>query len=82
MSSFTEYRSSGDWLQAGSVFGTVGKMSYAVDTLYESQNGQDPNGHFERVTTLVQIKQQVTHEDNLYVQIGRVDFGGGDLAQH
>ncbi len=82
MSSFTEYRSSGDWLQAGSVFGTVGKVSYAVDTLYESQNGQDSNGDFERLTTSVQLKQQITSDDSLYLQIGRVDFSGGDLAQH
>ena len=42
MSSFTEYRSGGDWLQAGSVFGTVAGMSYAVDTLYETQSGDRP----------------------------------------
>ena len=82
MSSLTEYRSSGDWSQAGSVFGTVGALSYAVDTLYEAQTGQRANEDFERLTTSVQLKQQITAGDSVYLQVGRFDSEGGDLAQH
>lgn len=82
VSSFTEYRDNGDWLEAGSVFGTLGGLSYAVDALYESRNGQRQNEHSEHFDASVQLKQRVTAQDSAYVQIGRFESAAGDVAQY
>ncbi|MBI3881305.1 MAG: FecR domain-containing protein [Verrucomicrobia bacterium] len=81
-SSLTEYRSGGDWREAASAFGTLGGLSYAFDTVYESQRGQRVNEDFVRKSFSLQLKQRVTAHDEAYVQIGRFDSEGGDLAQH
>jgi Tfp pilus assembly protein PilF len=81
-SSLTEYRSNGDWVEAASLFGTVGGLSYALDHVYESQNGQRVNEQFERRTVSLQLKQQVTTSDSAYLQAGYFNSAAGDLAQY
>jgi len=82
ISSFTEYRSRGDWLQAGTVFGQVDGLSYAVDGEYVLLNGQRPNNKLERFGYSAQFKQQLTPADSVYFQAGYLRSESGDVAQH
>ena len=82
VSSFTEYRSAGDWRQWLSVFGTVDHSSYALDTAFESEAGEDPNGHRERGDLSLQFKQGLGERDELYVQTAFASGQSGDVARH
>jgi Tfp pilus assembly protein PilF len=82
MSSLTEYDSHGDWRQIGSVFGTVGGLSYAVDANYQSLNGWQPNGQSELGEYTLTMKQRITTDDELYLQVGVLESNAGDVANH
>lgn len=82
VSSFTEYRSAGDWRQWLSAFGTVDNSSYALDTAYESEAGDDPNGGRERGDISLQFKQRLGERDELYVQTAFALGQSGDVARH
>jgi len=81
-SSLTEYRTDGDWLQTASVFGSIDGFSYALDGLYESSNGDQPNGSFERRDVSLQLKQRITQEDELFLQAGYYRANAGDVARY
>ena len=81
-SSETGYNSRGDWLQASSLFGSLGGFSYALDTRYESFNGQRPNNELERQQYFVTVKQRVAPEDDLYFQAGYLKSDAGDVASY
>lgn len=82
VSSFTEYRSSGDWRQAGTVFGEVSAVSYALDGYYHSEAGFAPNTDFERHGYSAQARPQLTAADAVYLQVGYREDQGGDVARH
>ncbi len=82
LSSLTEYSSNGDWRQTAAVFGTLGGFSYAFDSIYESFNGQQPNGGFENRQFILTLKQRVTADDEAYFQIGHRESTAGDVANH
>lgn len=82
VSSLTQYGSNGDWREAGTVFGTLGGLSYAFDALYESLNGQQPNGESEQRRFTLTLKQRVTASDEAYFQIGNYKAEAGDIAQY
>ena len=79
--SATEYLSRGAWTQAGAQFGRMGNMAYAVEAHYGTDNGQRANNDFEQRTLSVQLKQQITRNDSVYVQALHYDAKGGDVAQ-
>ncbi len=81
-SSFTEYRSTGDWRQFGSFFGSVENSAYALDLGYESQHGQSVNDVRERREASLQLKHRLTVEDEIYLQVGVSDGTAGDVARH
>lgn len=81
-SSLTQYRSDGNWEESATAFGQVGNFSYALDGRYFYQNGQRPNNALAQREFSVQVKQQVTSSDSLYVQAGYFRSAGGDIAQH
>lgn len=68
LSSLTEYRSSGDWEQASSIFGTVGPLSYAIDGLYRSITAQHSMADSEEMRFSSQTKFQATPTDGIYLQ--------------
>ncbi len=78
----SEYRSSGDWRQVGSVFGTIDNFAYAVDGAYQSQHGQEINDHREGFDLSAQFKERLNERDDIYFQtfVGRGH--GGDVARH
>jgi tetratricopeptide (TPR) repeat protein len=80
--SLTEYRSPGDWLQSGSVFGWHDRMAYAVDAYYRTQNGFRPNEDSESRTLLASLKLQLAPDDEIYFEIRQHEFESGDLLQY
>lgn len=78
----TEYFSSGDWVQNSAQYGRFGNSAYAVDVSYHSENGQRPNNDFEERTISVQLKQQLTPADSVYLQVITYDAEAGDVAQY
>ena len=82
VSSSTEYFSSGAWIQSGAQYGTFGNFSYSLDASYSSDPGQRPNNDFEQRTLSLQLKQQLTPQDSIYVQAINYEATGGDLIQY
>ena len=80
--SSTEYFSNGDWVQNAAQYGRFGNSAYAVDIGYRSDNGQRPNNDFEQTTVSVQLKQQLTPADSVYLQVIGYDSEAGDVAQY
>ncbi|MCC6235644.1 MAG: TonB-dependent receptor, partial [Verrucomicrobiales bacterium] len=81
-SSFTEYQSGGDWDQLATAFGTVDRLSYALDFQYGSHPGDHPNAHLDQRRLSLQVKQQVAPDDELYLQIGTAHTESGDVFTH
>ena len=81
-SSLTAYRSSGDWQQLATAFGSLDGFSYALDMAYESQHGQEINDWRERRDVSLQLKQRLNARDELYLQAGVSDGDSGDVARH
>jgi Tfp pilus assembly protein PilF len=82
VASSTEYFSRGRWVQAGAQYGTFGNSGYAVDTLYRSDNGWRPNNDQQQLTISMQIKQQVTPSDTIFLQMLYYDASAGDLTPY
>ncbi len=80
--SSTEYFSNGDWVQNAAQYGRFGNNAYAVDVGYRSDNGQRPNNDFEQTTVSIQLKQQLTSADSVYLQIIGYDSEAGDVSQY
>jgi len=81
VSSLTEYDSGGNWLEAGTIFGTIDGFSYAFDAQYNSFNGQQPNNALDSRQFALTMKQRVTADDELYLQVGALHTHSGDVAQ-
>lgn len=81
ISTFTEYRSNGDWHQEASLFGNLGKFSYALDAMLDWQNGQSGYDWRERREVSLQVKQAVSSQDEIYFQAGYMEGEAGDLAR-
>jgi len=82
ISTFTEYASRGDWHQAATIFGSLDGFSYALDSIYDSVNGQRPNNDVERRQFIGTLKQRVSSEDELYLQVGHLKTESGDVADY
>lgn len=82
ISSITEYQSSGDWLQAGSHYGTFGNFSYAIDVAYRTERGLRPNADVFQLTTWATFKYQLTPRDTLLLFGNSYDAEFGDVAQY
>lgn len=79
--SSTEYLSSGDWVQSGSQFGTIGNFSYAMDALYRRESGQRVNNDLEERVLAPRVKLQLSSQDSVNVEAILYDAKGGDLHQ-
>lgn len=80
-SSLTEYRSSGDFAETASLFGTVGRLGYALDGRYLTMQGDRPNATREEGLMSLQAKQAVGDRDEFYLQAGWQQRKGDDLAR-
>ena len=81
-SSFTEYRSTGDFSESATLFGQVQGLSYAVDGQYSLLNDRRPNNDLRSLSASTQVKQELTPSDSLYLQAGYSRNDGGDLGRY
>lgn len=82
VSTLTEYRSSGDWAQLATLFGALDGFSYALDTSYRNQHGQEINDWSERFDVSLQIKQRLNDRDEAYLQASFSNGDAGDVSRH
>jgi Flp pilus assembly protein TadD len=80
--SSTEYFSRGDWVQNGSQYGNIGNTDYAIDASYRSENGFRPNNDLEQTDLAVRLKQQLTDEDSVFLEVSYFNDESGDVAQY
>jgi len=80
--SSTEYLSRGAWAEAAAQFGTFGSFSYSLDAYYQWDPGQYPNNDLELTTLSGRVKQQLTPNDSVFLQVIHSQAQFGDLAQY
>ena len=80
-SSSTEYLSRGAWHQYAAQYGTLRNSSYAVESDYNWDPGQTPNGSQETRQLSLKIKEMLTPQDGLFVQVLDFHQTSGDLTQ-
>jgi hypothetical protein len=78
----TEYQSRGDWLQSGSLYGTVGRSGFALDALYRDLSGDAPNTDVEQFDLSLKFKQQLTARDSVMIQAVYSNYESGDPRQY
>ena len=82
VASDTEYLSRGAWTQSGAQFGTFGNFSYDFEASYHSDPGQRPNNDIYQRRFFLTVKQQLTPQDSVYVNVQQYEGESGDLAQY
>jgi tetratricopeptide (TPR) repeat protein len=80
-SSSTEYLSRGAWSQYAAQYGTLKNTSYAVEADYNWDPGQTPNGSQESRQLSFKLKQMLTPNDGLFVQVLDFHRTSGDTSQ-
>ena len=65
-----------------SQYGTFGGTSYALDLDYQHNDGVRPNNGLDRIEWFSTIKQQITPQDTLLVQVKYQDYSSGDNFQY
>ena len=79
--SSTTYFSGGNWQQAGSQYGTLGKFSYSLDADYLVDEGQRPNNDIDRLSLSARFKEQLTSQDSVYLEADYQRVEAGDVRQ-
>ena len=79
ITSSTEYLSHGEWFQQAAQYGIYGNSSYAAEVFYHSDNGQRPNNDLEQLATVVNLKQQLSPQDSVYIRASYYDSEYGDV---
>ncbi|MBL9139952.1 MAG: TonB-dependent receptor [Verrucomicrobiales bacterium] len=80
-SSLTTYRSSGDWEENATFFGSERRFAYALDGQWQSIHGDRPNAQRELAQASLQLRQNLTDADGLYFQAGILRREGGDPSR-
>jgi len=78
VTSLTEWFSGGDWTERGSLYGTFGGTSFAIDSDFRSETGRYPNSDVWRSDLYAKFKQQVSVRDTLFVEALRTEKETGD----
>lgn len=82
MNSVTEYRSTGEFREIGSLYGTYGNFSFSFDTDYFYDNGRRLNNATNRLgETYAKLKLQLTPADVLFFEASWQRLRGGDTRQ-
>ena len=82
VTSFTEYLSRGAWTERGAQYGVFGNTSYAVEGNYRFDPGQRMNNAFEERELSFLLKQQITPQDSVLLQVSQTEASGGDRFQY
>ncbi len=78
----TTYLSRGAWSESGVQYGTYDNFNYGFSGVYRSDPGQRPNEDFTQQSISLNLKAQITPQDNLYFLLQYNKSSGGDLAQY
>jgi tetratricopeptide (TPR) repeat protein len=78
----TEYLSRGAWQEDASEFGTVGKTSFAFDQYYRSDVGERPNNDVRDGNLSLQLKQELTAQDSVFLEVNTSEYHSGDVLQY
>jgi len=82
LNSMTEYRSDGQFREIASQFGTLGKLSYALDVDYQHNDGVRPNNELDRLESYFTAKYQLRATDSLFLLAKYQDYSSGDNFQY
>ena len=82
VTSSVEYLSRGAWTERGSQYGVFGGTSYSFEGNYRSDPGQRQNNDFEERELSLTLKQQLTPNDTLLLQVSQYESAGGDRFQY
>jgi tetratricopeptide (TPR) repeat protein len=82
IASTTKYFSHGDWVENGAQYGIFDTTSYSIGAFYRSENGYRPNEDLQQRQLLLQVKQQITPQDSLYLEASELEIEAGDLVQY
>jgi Flp pilus assembly protein TadD len=82
LTSSTEYFSHGEWIQSAAQHGTFGNSSYAAEFFYHHDNGHRPNNDLEQFSAVVNLKQQFTPQDSVYLRLNYSENEYGDVNQY
>ena len=80
--SSTEYFSHGEWVQSVAQYGLWGNTSYAAEGYYHTDNGHRPNNDLHQLTTVLNLKQQMTPKDSVYVRAYYYENESGDVNHY
>jgi Tfp pilus assembly protein PilF len=78
----TEYLSRGAWSESGSQYGIFDNFSYSFGGFYNFDPGQRPNEDIEEQRITLNLKAQLTPQDNIFFLMQYYKANGGDLAQY
>jgi hypothetical protein len=78
----TEYLSRGAWTQSAAQYGVFGNFSYNAQAFYRWDPGQRVNNDFEEKQFSIVLKQQLTPQDGVYLDIDSVRTESGDILQY
>ncbi|MEQ1862472.1 MAG: TonB-dependent receptor [Chthoniobacteraceae bacterium] len=82
VNSVTEYLSTGEFREIGSIYGTYGNFSFSFDTDYFYDTGRRPNSDTSRFgETYAKLKFQLTPWDVIFFQASVQNLRGGDTRQ-
>jgi len=82
VASTTEYLSRGAWYENGAQFGIIDNTAYSVEGIYRFDPGQRVNNDFEERDVRVQVKEQLTYKDSIFVRAVDLESSGGDRLQY
>src|SRR5262249_55522082 len=78
----TEYGANGNWAQNLSQYGIFANTSYSIDGSYRFDNGYRPNNDLKLWNFAGHMKQKITAQGRIYVEVSSLDMPSGDLAQY
>lgn len=81
LTTWTEVRSSGDWHQEATAFGTLGKLDYAFDGAFRRLDGPATSDEYQRGDLSLQLKQHLSIQDDAYLQVAVSEGSADDIAR-
>ncbi len=82
VASSTEYLSRGAWTQSGAQYGVFGNFSYDFEAFYRTDPGQRINNDIDQRQLSLNLKQQLTPQDSVFLRIQQYNGESGDVFQY
>ena len=81
ISTDTSYGSDGQYRELASQFGVLGKSAWSLDLDYLYKKGTGPNDELDRIEWRSTLKQQLTPDDSVLLNVEYEDWHSGDNYQ-